>query len=238
VRWFEKAAEAGSPNGMVFLGAMYSQGAGVPANDKEAVKWYRRAAEGGDTVAMDALGQMYALGRGVPKDETEAVEWFRTAAAKGNLSAKSHLLQLHAGAPPQVSGTIPGSASVAVPANQPWTDTGVNLNPGDIVSISASGSVSLTSDGRIPPQSPSGYLPNCRAVPVGYALGAAPFPAPLLACWSLIGRVGTAGTIYEIGSKRSFQVRTGGRLFLGINDNNLNDNSGNWTAIIVVKPSR
>jgi TPR repeat protein len=42
--WFRRAAEAGHPIAMGYLGYLYDRGLGVEKDDEEAVKWYRRAA--------------------------------------------------------------------------------------------------------------------------------------------------------------------------------------------------
>jgi hypothetical protein len=139
----------------------------------------------------------------------------------------------------QVPPTAPippsGSVTVTVPANQGWTDAGINLNVADTVTISASGLIILTTDGHIPPMSPAGFPPNCTAAEV-YGQFFAPFPAFQLPCWSLIGRIGANGPIFEVGTNAIFQAQSSGEFYLGVNDNNLGDNSGNWTAAISVVP--
>jgi Carboxypeptidase regulatory-like domain len=138
-------------------------------------------------------------------------------------------LQASSGAP----GVPSGSTRVTVPANEGWTDTGINLKTGDTVTVSGSGSVVVTADGHIPAMSPAGYPPNCTAAEV-YGQFLVPFPAPQLPCWSLIGRIGADGTIFEIGAAKVFRAQSNGELYLGVNDNNLRDNSGNWLVSILV----
>jgi hypothetical protein len=111
---------------------------------------------------------------------------------------------------------------VTIPGNQAWTDTGKYLNAGDQVSIAASGAVTM--GGGWAPLPPSGKNPNCGT------LGG--FPAGELPCWSLIGRVGD-GPIFEVGNGRKITAQNSGELLLGVNDNILGDNSGNWYATIV-----
>lgn len=121
------------------------------------------------------------------------------------------------GAPAAASG--PG---VTIPGNQAWTDTGKYLNAGDEVRITASGAVSM--GGGWTPFPPSGKNPDCGT------LGG--FPAGELPCWSLIGRVGD-GPIFEVGNGRKIAAQNSGELLLGVNDNILGDNTGNWYATIV-----
>jgi hypothetical protein len=60
------------------------------------------------------------------------------------------------------------------------------------------------------------------------------FVAPGLPCWSLIGRIGQSGTIFEVGSSKSFVAASSGEVYLGVNDNYFGDNSGSWTASISI----
>jgi hypothetical protein len=115
-----------------------------------------------------------------------------------------------------------GGPTVTVPGNQAWTDTGKYLNAGDVVNITASGLVSM--GGGWTPLPPAGKVPNCGS------LGG--FPDGQLPCWSLIGRVGD-GPIFEVGNGRKIAAQNSGELLLGVNDNILGDNTGNWYATIV-----
>jgi len=47
---------------------MYSNGKGVPQDDKTAVKWFRLAAEQGFAKSQLALGLITFMGKGVPQD--------------------------------------------------------------------------------------------------------------------------------------------------------------------------
>jgi hypothetical protein len=120
----------------------------------------------------------------------------------------------------------------------PWTDTGIDLRPGDSVAVTAYGLVAVETGGRIPPKAPGGFAPDCRAAASIYGGRFGIFPAPRLPCWSLIGRIGENGAIFEVGAKGTFQARSDGRLFLGINDDSLANNSGFWTAAVTVVRAR
>ena len=86
-----RGAEQGDADGQVNLGAMYSQGRGVPNDDAEAVRWFRLAADQGDADAQNTLGRLCGLGQGVPQDDEEGVNWFRRAAEQGNADAQYRL---------------------------------------------------------------------------------------------------------------------------------------------------
>lgn len=126
----------------------------------------------------------------------------------------------------------PTATGSSVVASQVWTDTGVALHVGDEVAVSAVGRIHF---GQPPIDSvaPSG-LPRS-----GYCATFAgherPWPAPTLACWSLIGRI-ASGPPFQIADATSFRVASAGELFVGINDNDLADNTGTWTVTTRVTP--
>jgi Domain of unknown function (DUF5011) len=123
-------------------------------------------------------------------------------------------------APTRGSGAA--TVQVSVPANQAWTDTGIDLTLGSNVTITASGTIKIASSD--PGKTPAG-APECSAP--------SDFVAPGLPCWSLIGRIG-GGTPFYVGTAMGFSVTTSGRLFLGVNDNSFPDNTGSWTATVTV----
>ena len=84
-------AEQGNASAQYNVGHMYSNGWGVPENDKTAVKWYTKAAEQGHAKAQFNLGNMYNNGRGVPENDKTAVKWFTKAAEQGNARAQGNL---------------------------------------------------------------------------------------------------------------------------------------------------
>ena len=53
---------------------------------------------------------------------------------------------------------------------------------------------------------------------------------------SLIGRIGEAGAPFQVGSQLQSTADTDGRLFLGINDVDVANNAGEFTATITVNP--
>ena len=53
-----KAAEQGLAGAQSNLGVCYSEGRGVPQDDKQAVFWFRKAAGQGDTEAAERLKRL------------------------------------------------------------------------------------------------------------------------------------------------------------------------------------
>ena len=247
VRDLLNAAEAGSPVAMDRIGQMYEHGSGgLPRDATEAFRWYSKAASAGQATALYHLGSLYEAGIAIPRNLNEATRLYQKAAAAGNIDARARLSQLPAASarpapkmPSTAVAPVPrGAISVRVPANVPWTDTGIDLRPGDSVTVTATGLVAVETGGRIPPKAPGGFAPDCRAAASIYGGRFGIFPAPQLPCWSLIGRIGGNGIVFEVGASRTFQAPSDGRLFLGINDDSLANNSGLWTAAVTILRAR
>ncbi len=71
---WRKAAEAGSPRGMMLMADCCEFGIGVPKDAKLSARWYTSGAEHGNSFAMVGLGMCYQSGSGVKKDGKEAVK--------------------------------------------------------------------------------------------------------------------------------------------------------------------
>ena len=120
-----------------------------------------------------------------------------------------------------------GGPTFVVPATQRWTDTGIDVHAGDTITIDAYGTVRLSAD------------PNDVADPLGSHLGRRAADAPLRdsPAGALVARIGNATIL--IGDHRTLtRYPFSGRLSLGVNDDHLNDNSGQYTASVNVEPYR
>jgi hypothetical protein len=112
--------------------------------------------------------------------------------------------------------------SVVVPANVQWTNTGFNVSRGQYLRFEPSGEIRLSTNGE----------------DIGHAAGAttgrmAPNATiPTIPVGALIGRVGN-GQPFSIGdTTNAFDMPDNGRLFLGVNDDHVADNSGNYVVKI------
>jgi hypothetical protein len=113
---------------------------------------------------------------------------------------------------------------VTIPADQPWTDTGVDFEPAERISIKATGSVRYVPQGSfVGPEGDSRRDPNHVNV-----LPATPHAA-------LIGKVGASGKPFSVGRSLSTTVGEKGRLFLGLNDAEVDNNSGMLIVSIEVR---
>jgi hypothetical protein len=125
-------------------------------------------------------------------------------------------------------------ATITVPGTQPWTDTGIDLNQGDQVTFTASGTIKISpaDPGTTPAGSPDCIALNGRQLDKN----SENWLTPGLSCWSLVGRTGEDGAPFQIGTSLSFPVETAGRLYFGVNDEigRFGNNSGSWTVDITV----
>jgi hypothetical protein len=110
---------------------------------------------------------------------------------------------------------------VVVSADVPWNDAGVEVRSGQQVYFDARGQVRWGRDRRDGPEGERNS-PHNPARPIPNRPGAA-----------LIGKIGPNGDPFFIGADAGpFRMRSSGRLFLGINDDYLADNSGNFRVIV------
>jgi TPR repeat protein len=93
----EAAANKGDADAEFNLGAVYSEGNGVPQNYATAVHYYQLAAAQGNALGENNLGIMYQSGDGVPQDYASAARYFQLAAAQGNVWGENNLGTMYQG---------------------------------------------------------------------------------------------------------------------------------------------
>ncbi len=111
--------------------------------------------------------------------------------------------------------------TVLVQANQAWIDTGMAVKMGDRIAFSTSGQIAF------------GHSQGQTAGPDGNdAVRRATYPVPAMPAGGLIGRV-ASGTPFPIGSNtQPIAMPNDGRLMLGVNDDQISDNSGYFTVAV------
>jgi len=123
-------------------------------------------------------------------------------------------------AQPSVTGAI------VVPSTQQWVATGLTVRSGRVYQITATGEIQLSAD------------PNDKAAPAGSLTGrrapGSPLPGDLAG--ALIGRIGN-GEPFGIGNLTSLKMPGSGPLYLGINDDSLGDNRGQF-EVVIKSPTR
>jgi hypothetical protein len=111
--------------------------------------------------------------------------------------------------------------SVSVRGSDQWTDTGIEVRAGREIYFTASGQVTWGRDRKDGPEGERGS-PRNPGRPIPNRPGAA-----------LIGKVGPNGDPFYIGSDEgAVRMRSSGRLYLGINDDFLLDNSGAFHVLV------
>ena len=114
-------------------------------------------------------------------------------------------------------------AGISVSPKQQWTSTGLTVKKGEMLSFHATGEVQLSTDS------------NDVATPFGAKGGrkAANSPVPTALAGALIGRVGPNGQPFPIGSGVTVPMPAAGQLYLGVNDDGLDDNQGEFRVDVV-----
>ena len=118
--------------------------------------------------------------------------------------------------------------TTTVPGNSRATDTGIDVRAGDQITFTASGTV--VAGQRAGSVGPEGKASSGFGSIIGTR------PVPNAGVGALIGYIrttdGQTSQAFFIGSQLTFNVPADGRLYLGINDDNYNDNSGSFTVRI------
>ncbi len=126
-------------------------------------------------------------------------------------------------APDRFDPAVP-SRIVRVDARERWTDTGITVPAGAVITIDAEGQVQMSPD------------TNDLASPSGSRTGRLAPNAPVReqSAGGLVARIGNDAPRF-IGSHGTINSRASGRLFLTVNDDHLADNSGEFRATISVR---
>lgn len=112
---------------------------------------------------------------------------------------------------------------IEIPADRMWINTGVQVSAGDLIMVESSGRVNGSvrgndANGWVGPEgwSPPPVVPSYSKV--AWVLGKGS------AYMCLTGKIGEDGTAFKVGSNSSFEARSGGALYLGINDELIDEN--------------
>jgi Ca2+-binding EF-hand superfamily protein len=114
---------------------------------------------------------------------------------------------------------------VRVDPKQRWTDSGIDVQAGDRITFDAEGSLELSTGG------------DDASTPAGARSGRRAPNAPLQQelAGGLIARIGDSTPLF-IGAQRTInRAPVSGRLYLGVNDDHLDDNSGEYRVSITVQ---
>jgi hypothetical protein len=113
------------------------------------------------------------------------------------------------------------AGAIRVPGNATWVPTGIIVRRGDRLSINVTGQVQLSED--------AGDVAESAGSPRGRRAAGAPLPNDLAG--ALIGKIGNSAP-FGIGNLSTVTAPARGELFLGINDDHVNDNRGEFVVTV------
>ena len=178
-------------------------------------------------------GQLIEMGHTNPSDtSSEYLVIFRDDKGQEHRWTSDQVGRVYfsGGATAGTSGSGSGSTAatagtgsgLVVSAKQQWTPTGITVRRGEVLTFNTTGEIQLSADS------------NDIATPAGAknARNAASAPLPRELAGALIGRIGPRGEPFGIGNLSTVTMPAAGVLFLGINDDELNDNNGEFRVQI------
>ena len=125
--------------------------------------------------------------------------------------------------PPHAAATNTAAQTIRVNARNRWTDGVIEVRAGDTIVFESSGTI-VMSDNQ-----------NDTATPAGSRSARRAPDAPMLnqSAGALIAKIGDYGPLL-VGARQTLVAPVGGRLYFGVNDDHLLDNSGEFTVSVKV----
>jgi hypothetical protein len=120
--------------------------------------------------------------------------------------------------------SVPGAT--VVPGNQQWVATGLTVRRGETITFQTTGEVQLSASANDKAQA-AGAMSQRKAP-------GSPLPSEFAG--ALIARIGN-GQPFAIGNQTSVRMPESGPLYLGINDDAVGDNSGQFN-VVITRPRR
>ena len=155
------------------------------------------------------------------RDETRTIH-ILIAVALGVLLVAVRLCGRRALSPPAPRNAT--SLNVTVSGSQKWVDTGMDVQAGDKLHITAKGTVNMGNNSGITADGAArGWVDTLRALMV-----------PSAGRGALVGRVGNsdAATPFFVGADGTVQAPIAGRLYLGINQDSMQTPDGKYEVHI------
>ena len=234
----------GIANGVVYVRSSLADQRKIPVGDVALIDFVGGAAGLPETELSHARGDDHLVvlkggnsvgGRfidvKVAEEGTPDMLYFRTTNGEERRIPLNQVGRLYLGrfpgsAPPQPGSPDPAApGAVQVPGNQAWVATPLRVRRGDTIRFTVKGRVQL-SDNPEDVAVPDGSLRQRRTP-------GAPIPQSLAG--QLIARVGNAQP-FPVGANATVTMPADGQLFVGINDDELGDNTGDF--FVTVTPQR
>ncbi|MER2056539.1 MAG: S41 family peptidase, partial [Clostridia bacterium] len=96
MEYYQQAADAGNPEGLRGLGALYANGDGVDPDYDRAMEYFQQAADLGDPKTFYNIGMFYQYGMGVEQDIGKAIESYEKAGELGAADGYKELAAMYA----------------------------------------------------------------------------------------------------------------------------------------------
>src|SRR5262249_58313121 len=112
--------------------------------------------------------------------------------------------------------------ATTVSARMQWTSTGLSVRKGQRLTFATTGEIQLSDD-------PNDLANADGSKNARYAPNA---PMRNVLAGALIGRIGASGKPFAIGNQKMIVAPDTGLLLLGVNDDTLNDNRGNFQVVV------
>ncbi len=129
-------------------------------------------------------------------------------------------------APPAAPAKV-AEATVVIKGTDKWKDTGIDVRPGDMVQFRSAGTIQF---------SPFAEDQVDAGGRNGRTVGGAPVPRSPIG--SLVARIGAVAAFFVGNTSEPMRMSNDGRLFLGINDDEVIDNKGEFRVTITVMRAR
>lgn len=215
----------------------------LPVDQVAAIEFVGGAPPMAELEKLPATGHMLALrdgstlnGRLLNMVNGELVRWLHTSGNSEDIPIRTinrvymntesarriyHFVPATAsgGAP---AGAVPDGSGVVVRADIPWNDTGQIVARNERVKFNPRGQIHWGAD--------SGMISGPEGSPIIKNPG---FPVPAMNVGCLIGRVATSRAFFIGTGEVAITMPAPGRLLLGVNDNELQDNSGAFRVEIL-----
>lgn len=214
-------------NGLVERGEWHASASTFTLLDRNRDGVLSRFEVIGSTNSLDTYDEFASLD--IDRDAAiERAEWHwsntsftqRDVNRDGRLSRRE--FDASGGAP--VVASAAGTETVRVNPQQRWTDAVLTVRAGDTITFDASGTITMSTDH------------NDTASPAGSSRGRTAPEAPVLnqLAGGLIMRIDSYGPIF-IGARRTVTAPVSGRVYLGVNDDHLPDNHGEFVVTVSVR---
>ncbi|MGM0575145.1 MAG: Ig-like domain-containing protein [Myxococcota bacterium] len=182
---------------------------------------YRVRVDGNVVKSTSAASYTFSPGEGAHTWSIEARD------ALGNVTSTEarsfHVDRTGPGVTPAEGFLLTANRNPAAPV-----DTGIDVEPGDVLEVHASGTLCFKDNARCDAScyGPGGSGTQASTVSRWSAWGDHPFGA-------VMAYVGTTGDEYVVGGHRTLEVTQAGRLYLAVNDNDQRNCPSRWTQVTV-----